>query len=188
DRQQSGVLYNPVRTDDVFGCATADVDDERAKFLLLVAQQGEGGSQSVEYNVLDLQLQTLHRANRILQPVKIAVNDVDVHFHLRAEHADRVLDAVLAVHAEVLADDVDHVVFRRQIDGFGVLDRVLHVLVGDFTVRGHDRVNAAVVETAQVPSAHAEIHAPHLHVRHLLGFDDGVSNVFAGERRIDDFR
>ena len=116
------------------------------------------------------------------------MNDVHVHFHLRAEHADRILDAVLTVHAEVLADDVDHVVLRRQIDGLGIPDHVLHVFVGDFAVGRHDWMHAPVVEPAQVPAAHAKIDAPHLHVRHLLSLDDGVPNVLAGERSIDNLR
>src|SRR3989442_4408242 len=116
------------------------------------------------------------------------MNDVHIHFHLRAEHADRILDAVLTVHVEVLADDVDHVILRRQIDGLGVLDHVLHVLVGDFAVGGHDRMHAPVVETAQVPAAHPEVYAANFHVRHLLGFDDGVPNVLAGEGSIDNLR
>src|SRR5580765_4726096 len=39
DRQQSGVLHDAVRADDVFGGAPANVDRERAQFLLLVAQE-----------------------------------------------------------------------------------------------------------------------------------------------------
>ena len=42
DREQSGVFYYAVRTDDVFGRAPADIDDERAQLLLLVAQQRQG--------------------------------------------------------------------------------------------------------------------------------------------------
>ena len=42
DGEQSGVLHNAIRADDVFGRAPADVDDERAQFFLLAAQQREG--------------------------------------------------------------------------------------------------------------------------------------------------
>src|SRR2546427_93425 len=42
DREQSGVFHYAVRTDDVFGRAPADIDDERAQLLLLVAQQRQG--------------------------------------------------------------------------------------------------------------------------------------------------
>jgi len=57
----------------------------------------------------------------------VAVNDVDIHLHLRAEHADRVEDAGLVIHLEMLPDRVDDAVLHRQIDRLGVLDHILHV-------------------------------------------------------------
>ena len=134
DRQQAGVLDDAIRADDVFGRAAADVNDQSAQFLLLVAQQRQRRGQSVENDVFDLQLQTFNRSNRVLQPVEIAVDHMHVHIHFRTEHADRILNAALAIDEEVLANDVDHVVLGRQVDGLGVFDRVLHVLIGDFAV------------------------------------------------------
>ena len=90
-----------------------------------------------------------------MQPVEIAVDHMDIHLHFCAEHADGVLDAVLAVHAEMLANDVHDVILGRQVNGLGVFDRVLDVFVADLAVGGDDRMNAAVVEPAQVPAADA---------------------------------
>src|SRR5207302_5197029 len=157
DRQQSGVLDDAIRANDVFGRAASDVNDQSAQFLLLAAQQGQRRGQSVENDVFDLQLQTFHRPNRVLQPVEIAVDHMHVHIHFRAEHADRILNAVLAIHAEVLANDVDHVILGRQVDGLGVFDRVLHVFVGDLAVGGNDRMHAAIVKAAQMPATDAKI-------------------------------
>ena len=67
-------------------------------------QQRERGSEAVENDVFHFELQTFHRANRVLQPVEIAVNDVHVHLHPRAEHPDGIGDAVLAIDEEMLAD------------------------------------------------------------------------------------
>ena len=187
-REQTGMLQDAVRANDVFGRASADIDDERAQFLLFGAQHGERRGQPVEDNVFDFQLQTFHRADRVLQAVEIAVDDVHVHFHLRAEHSDRVLNMVLAVHAEVLPNDVHHVILGGQIDGLGVLDHVLHIFLGDFAVGGNDRMHAAVVETAEVSATDAEIDAAHLHVSHLFGLDDGVAYVLARQPGIDNLR
>ncbi len=69
NRQHPGVLDDPVGIDDVVGRSAADVDDQRAEFLLLVRQQSKRGGQAVEHDVIHLQLQPLDGANRILQPV-----------------------------------------------------------------------------------------------------------------------
>jgi len=63
--------------------AAAEVDDERSRFLLLVGQEREGGGQAVEHDVIHLQLEALDGADRILQPVEVAVNHMNVHLDLR---------------------------------------------------------------------------------------------------------
>ena len=71
------------------------------------------------------------------------------------------------------------VVLRGQIDRLGILDHILDVFLGDLAVRRNDRMNAAIVEAANVAAGHAKIHAANFHVGHLLGFDDGVADVLA---------
>ena len=181
DRQHAGMLDDAVGIDDVFGRAAADVNDQRAEFLLLVGQQRQRGGQAVEHDVIHLQLQPLDRANRILQPVQIAMHDMHVHLDARAEHAHRVGDAVLAVHQKMLADGVDDVVLGGQVDRLGVLDHVLHVVFRDLAVGGDDRMHAAIVEAAQVAAGDAEIDAADFDIGHLLGLDDGVAHVLLGQ-------
>src|SRR5439155_22875068 len=94
--------------------------------------------------------------------------------------------AARPIDDEGLADAVDHVVRGRQVAGLGVLDRALHVLIGDSAVGGNTRMHAAVVKAAQVPATDAKINAANLHVGHLLRLDDGIANVLARERRIND--
>ena len=48
-------------------------------------------------------------------------------------------------------------------------------------------MHAAIVEAADMPAGHAEIHAANLHVGHLLGLDDGVAHVLLGLGRVGDF-
>ena len=180
DREHAGVLDDAVGIDDVIGRAAADVNDQRAEFLLLVRQQRERRGEAVEDDFVHLQLQAFDRADGILQAVGVAVDDVHIHFQARAQHADRVGDAVLAVHEKVLADGVDDVVFGGQIDRLGVLDHVLHVVLGNFAVGGDHRMHAAVVEAADVAAGHAEINVADFHVGHLLGLDNGVAHVLLG--------
>ena len=180
DRQHAGVLDDAVGIDDVIGRAAADVNDQRAEFLLLVGQQRERRGEAVEDDFVHLQLQAFDEADGVLQAVGVAVDDVNVHFQPRAEHADGIGDAVLAVHEKMLADGVDDVVFRGQIDRLGVLDHVLHVVLGNFAVGGNHRMHAAIVEAADVAAGHAEINVADFHVGHLLGLDDGVAHVLLG--------
>ncbi len=93
----------------------------------------------------------------------------------------------LAVDQEVLPDGVQDIIFRRKIDGLGVLDHVLDILRSDLAVGRDDGMHAAIVEPAHVAAAHPEINAADFDISHLLGFDDGVADVLAGQRHIDDF-
>jgi hypothetical protein len=61
DRQHAGVLDDAVGIDDVIGRAAADVNDQRAQFLLLVRQQRERRGEAVEHNFVHFQLQPLTR-------------------------------------------------------------------------------------------------------------------------------
>src|SRR5882762_8063792 len=47
-------------------------------------------------------------------------------------------------------------------------------------------MHAAIVKAAQVPATDAKINAANLHVGHLLRLDDGIANILARERRIND--
>jgi len=115
-----------------------------------------------------------------------AVDDVHVHAQARPEHADGVGDAFLAIHKKMLAHGMHHGVFRREIDGLGVLDDVLDVLGGDFAVGGDHGMNAAVVEAADVAATDAEIDAANLDIGHLLGLGHGDAEVFLDLGGIND--
>src|SRR5581483_2362449 len=119
--------------------------------------------------------------NGVLEPVQIAVHDVNVDFDPRAEHPDGVGDSILPIHQEVLANGMDDVVLGRQVDGFRVFDHVLHVGFRDLAIGRDHRVHAAVVKAAQMPARHAQVHAADLDVGHLLGLDNGMPYIFFAE-------
>ena len=171
---------------DVIGRAAADVNDQRAQFLLLAGQQRERRGEAVEDDFVHFQLQTFHQADGVLQPVGVAVHHVNIHFQARAQHSDRVRHPVLAVHEKMLADGVDDVVFGGQIDGLRIFDHVLHVVLGNFAIGRNHRMDAAIVEAADVPAGNAEIDIADLHVGHLFGLDDGIAHVLLGLGRVRD--
>src|SRR5439155_3425002 len=154
--------------DDVFGPAAADVNDQSAQLFVFVSQQGERGGQAAEHNVVHLKLQAFDRANGVLQTIQIPMNHMDIHLDASAEHADGIGNAVLAVHEEMLPDGVDDMVLRGQVDGLGVFDDVLNVVLADFAVGRDDGMDAAIVEASEVANGDSEINAANFNVRHLL--------------------
>jgi hypothetical protein len=56
-RQHAGVLDDAVGINDVLGRAAAEVDDQRAEFLLLVGEQRQGRGQSGKDDFIHFQLQ-----------------------------------------------------------------------------------------------------------------------------------
>src|ERR1035437_4816512 len=187
NREHARVLDDPIGIDDIIRRAAADVDHQRAELLLFVGEQRERSRKAVEYNVVHLQLQPLDCAYRILQTVQIPMHDMHIHLDARAEHAHRIGDAVLPVHEKMLANGVDDMVLGGEVDCFGVLDHVLHVILRNLTVGGHNGVHAAIVETAQMAARHAEINTADFGIGHLLGFDNSLAHVLFGQLRISDF-
>ena len=159
--------------DDEFGCTTPDINHQGAEFLLIAGEHGQGGGDAVENNFVHFQLCAAHETNGILEAVDVAMNDMHVHFQSLAQHPGRVGDAVLAINEEMLANGVDDRVVRRQIDGLGVLDHVLNVVLGDFPVGGNHRMNTTIVKAADMAAAHAKIDAADFDVRHFFGHRQG---------------
>src|ERR1019366_3295922 len=98
------------------------------------------GGKTADGNVLDVQRHLFDTADSVLQPGPHTVNDVDVCFQFGADHADRVLDAVMAVDVEMLADRVDHHVIHGDVHRFGIEQDVADFLGRDlaFLVRDGD--------------------------------------------------
>jgi len=65
---------------------------------------------------------------------------------------------------------MNDVVLGGQVDGLGVLDHVLDVVLGDFAVGGNHRMHPAVVESTEMAAGDPEVDAADFHVGHLLRF------------------
>ena len=48
-------------------------------------------------------------------------------------------------------------------------------------------MDSAVIETAQMAAGDAEVNTANFDIGHLLGFDDGVTDILLAERWIADF-
>src|SRR5258707_1769742 len=120
--QNACVLNDAIGIHDVLSSASTDVNNQRAKFLLFIGQERQGGCQSTEHDVINFELQTLHRANRILQPVKISVDDMDIHLDSGTQHPNRIVDAVVAIYKKVLPNRMNNMVLVGKIDVLVILD------------------------------------------------------------------
>src|ERR1039458_7410997 len=167
------MLDDAADIDDVIGRAAADVNDESAEFLLFVREERERRGEAIEDNFVHLNLKALDDADGVLEAVRVAVDDVDIYFEPRAEHPDGIGDAVLAIHEEVLADGVNNIVVGRDIDGLGVFDDILNVIVGNLAVGGNNGMDAAVVEAADVAAGDAEINIADFRAGHAFGLEIG---------------
>src|ERR1035437_6052213 len=186
-RQHASVPDNAVGINHVFRRAAADVNDQRTEFFLLAGEQRERGGDAVEDNFVHFQLCCAHETDGVLQPVRVAVDDVHVHFQTRAQHADGIGHAVLTVHKKMLAHGVNDGVLGGQVDRLRVLDDVLHIIIGNFPVGGNHGMHAAVAKAANVATSHAEIDAADLHVGHLLGLEDRRAHLLLHLFGVADF-
>src|SRR5215831_12691341 len=102
---------------------------------------------------------------------------MDINFHPGTQHADRIGDAILAVHQEMLTNRMNDVVLGCEIDCFCVLNNILNVHFRDLAVSRNNGMNASVVEAAKVTSSDAQVNTANLDIGHLLSLHDGVTNV-----------
>src|ERR1700722_7014084 len=184
ERECAGVFDDAVGINGVIRRASADVNDQRAEFLLLVRQQRERRRETVENNFLHFELQTFHDPHGVLQAVRVAVDSVHVHRDPRAKHSNGIGDAVVTVHQKMLADGVNDRVFGGQIYRLRIFNYILNVVLGNFAIGGNYRMHAAIVDPANVPAGHAQINAADLDVISVLGLDDSVAHAFLGLRRV----
>jgi len=129
-------------------------------------------------------LEAFHRADHVLQTIQAAMHNVHVHSHPGAAHDDWVGDAILAVHEKMLANGVNNVILRGQVDRLRIFNDVLDVFLRDFPICRNDRMNAAIIEAAQVAAGNAQEDTADFDIGHLLRLDDRVSDILFGHVRI----
>ena len=103
-------------------------------------------------------------------------HDVGLDLEPQRAHAQRVLDALLAVDGEPAPLDVEHVAVVGDRDRARDLDRAVDVLAGDLAVVRRDGDLARGVEALDVVAADADEGAVDLPARQALGALDGVGD------------
>ena len=112
----------------------ADVRDRDAQLLLGLGEHRLGRREPVDDELVDLDPGELDALGEVLDRGRGGGHDVRLDLEPQGAHAQRVLDALLAVDGEPAPLDVEHVAVGRDGHGAGDLDRAVDVLAGDLAV------------------------------------------------------
>src|SRR4030095_47466 len=119
-------------------------DDERTKLLLFWSQDREGRGQSIECNVLDIQLEVLDRPHGVLKAIEISVNNQDICFQPMPIHSHWIFTD-LVIHDKMLPDEVNGMSMCWQIDGLCDSENILDIILADFPIVAGNRMIATIV-------------------------------------------
>src|SRR5262245_12159439 len=134
DRENPGMFDDAAGIDDIIGNSASNIDHQCAKLFLMRGEECQRRSDAAENDVLDLQLESLDRSNRILQAVEQTMDDVHVHLNACAKHSNGIEDAILPVDQEVLPNDVNNSVLGGEIDRLCVFYGIFDIRFDDFAV------------------------------------------------------
>ena len=108
--------------------AGAEVGHRDTELTLGLGQHGVGGRQRCRNKLVDAHVRTLDALGQVLDRRRAAVDDVRLDLEPHRAHAQRILDALLAVDDEAARQDVQHLAIGWDLDGPGDLGRALDVL------------------------------------------------------------
>ena len=150
---------------DVRG-APADVHEDDPELGLVGGQDGGGGRDLLEHDVLEPQAGFLGALGDVAHGGDGTRDDVHVGLELGARHAHGVGDAVHVVHAELLGQHVDHLHAHGLGEVHGLVHHPLLVGGGDLlALHGDDRARGDPLDVA---AGDPRVHLVHPDARHLL--------------------
>src|SRR3989338_1020470 len=168
DRDHSGVTDRAAGEHRDVGGAAADIDEAHAQFLFILLEHRLARSQRLQNQLVDLQSAAVDALHDVLHRRHRAADDVHLDVEAHAAHAERLLDTVLAVDAELLFEDVQNLLVARQADRAGRFDHPLDV--GGRNLLLLDLHHAARIDAADVAAGDAGMDLVDLSIGHQLGF------------------
>ena len=172
--------------DGDLGRAPPDVHEGDAELLLVLRQDGFRGRELLENELHDLDARLVGASHDVLCHRHGRRHDVHFGFEARADHPDRIRDAVLPVHGELPRDDVDDLVVLRDLDSPGRVDDARDVFLRDLTVLARHRDHAAAVEGAHVGAGGPDPGPRDLHAGHDFRLFRGPLDGLDRRVHIDD--
>jgi len=183
DRQDARVERRALLEQREVDRAGADVGHGDPELLLGLIEDGIGRGQGVHDELVDLDAGRGHALGQVLDRRRGRRDDVGLDLEPQRAHAERVLDALLAVDAEPAPLDMEDLAVGRDRHGPGDLDRSVHVLARDLAVvTGHGDLSRRV-EAFDVLPADADEGAVDLPARQALGALDRVRD--GADRLVD---
>jgi hypothetical protein len=173
----------PCTKDGHVGGAAADVHQADADVLLVLGQHGIARSQRLQHQVDHFEAAAMHALDDVLHRSDGARHQVHLDVEPLGIHADRFLDAVLAVDDELLHQRVQNLVIGRNRCRVGRLDGALDVELGDFLLAHHG--HARGILALDVAAGDAGIHLAHLAAGHHFDLGDRARNRIHGGFDID---
>src|SRR6266536_5503456 len=147
----------------------ADVGNRHPEIALGLRGNRLGRGEGARHQLIDLDSGGDHAFGEVLDRGGRGGDDVDLHAEPDRAHAQRVLDALLVVDAEVAGQDVEDLPVRRDLDCPGDLRRAIDILPGDLTVVTAHGDGPRRVLTLDVLAADGHEGAIDLHARQALG-------------------
>ena len=186
NRQHVGVDDVPFQEDGVIRRARTDVHQQNAHFALVLRQYGLGGSELLEHQLMHGDAGFVHASQNILVVRPRTGHDVDVGLQPAGGHAQRIVNAVLAVDDEFARNDVKQLELRGDVDRLRRLDDPVDVFARDLAMLPRDGDHATRIDRADVIAGDADVDRFDLQPGHDLSLIDGFLDRLDGLVKIDD--
>ena len=149
DGNHGGVANRTLREDGYISGAAANVDQADAQLSFIIRQHGIAGRQLLQDYLVDREAAAHDAFLYVLCGVYRATDEVDLHFHSHAGHAEGLLDALLVVDDVFLREDVQNLLIRRNSYRSGGVDHPVHILLLHFVLAyGDDSVRIQALHMA----------------------------------------
>ena len=132
-------------------------------------QRRRRACERLEDDALGLQSGALDALEHVGDEARAAGDDVRVDFQAAAGHADRIVDALLAVNGEIARQRVDDLAVAGEIDDLARVDHAPDVARGDFAVVARNGDDGTVVRAADVVAGDADENFVEVDPGHALG-------------------
>src|ERR1043165_5989674 len=128
----------------------SDVDKRGAELFVVFSQRRLSGGELFQHHVGDDQPGAVHRVDGVLSRSYRTRDDVDFYCETRADHTDRIVDAVLVVDDEFLRQSIDDLATGGKLNRARGVDRASDVVGDDLAVASGDGDDGLAVEAEDV--------------------------------------
>src|ERR1700722_2253409 len=186
DWNRRGVTGHASGESNKFGGAAADVEQAGSKFAFVLGEAGFGGSERLEYGVIDANTGAIHGGDDILRRGAGSRDDMHVGFEALANHADGVADIVLRIQEKFLRQHVQDFAIFGKLHAASSFNGAANVVALNIAGTRADGDAAAAIYAADVNSGDADQRRFDGHTDDGFGFFHRAANGADREIEIHD--